>query len=379
MDWGIYLHIPFCLQKCPYCDFVSYADENLFCYTYGEALIKELSLYQGKFAYPAKSVYFGGGTPSLLPPVELAEILAGVISLVELVPGAEITLEANPATVGVSHLEILKQAGFNRLSIGAQARQNRLLSLLGRAHSSQDTEETVLKARKAGFSNLNLDLMYGLPGQSLEDWEDTLNWAVAMVPEHLSAYGLKLEEGTPWGEQYQRGLLSLPDEETILKMYELAIDTFKEAGYLHYEVANFARPGFKSQHNLLYWRNQAYLGLGVAAASHLGSVRWINTKTLDTYMNKVRGGILPVAENEVLSPEIEMAETVFLGLRLLEGYHPMDFQLRFHVPFEDIYGSQLAKLVALGLIEKHLGRIRLTEKGLPLANKVWQEFLIYLS
>ncbi|MEW6661288.1 MAG: radical SAM family heme chaperone HemW [Bacillota bacterium] len=379
MDFGVYLHVPFCRQKCNYCDFISFPTEENRYQAYGQGLIAELALYHPAVTgRRAVSVYFGGGTPSLLGPQQLAEILTGIMGLIELVPDAEITMEANPATIEQSQLETLRQAGFNRLSIGAQARQDRLLSFLGRAHNSRDTEITVRAARKAGFANINLDLMYGLPGQSLEDWQDTLNWAVALEPEHLAAYGLKLEEGTLWEDQFKMGLLSLPEEETVLNMHELTIHTLTGAGYLHYEISNFARPGFRSVHNLLYWRNQEYLGLGVAASSHFGSMRWTNTKDLDAYLVMVNSGVLPVGEKESLPPEIEMAETVFLGLRLLEGYHPMDFQHRFGVPFEQVYGSQLAKLMTLGLIEKHRGRFRLTRQGLPLANEAFQKFLLTL-
>jgi len=295
--------------------------------------------------------------------------------LTELMPDAEITLEANPATIRQSQLETLRHAGFNRLSIGAQACQDRLLLSMGRVHNCRDTEKIFRQARAAGFLNITLDLIYGLPGQTQNDWQETLNWAVSLGPEHLAAYGLKLEEGTLWGDQYKMGLLDLPEEETVLNMLELTKDALTGAGYLHYEISSFARPGFKSVHNLLYWQNYEYLGLGIAAASHCGKMRWTNTKKLDAYLAMISGGALPVAEKEALPLEIEMAETVFLGLRLLEGYRPNDFHRRFGVFFEQVYGSQLAKMMALELIEEHQGRIRLTKRGIPLANEVFREFL----
>ena len=380
MDFGVYLHIPFCLQKCHYCDFISYAGKELSYRDYGQALGKEVSLYKESLRdQPVLSMYIGGGTPSLFSPDQLAEILNGIKGLINLVPDAEITIEANPATVEQSQLEALRQTGINRLSIGAQASQDRLLSAMGRAHNSRDTEKTFRAARKAGFANINLDLIYGLPDQSPEDWQDTLNWAVAMEPEHLAAYGLKLEEGTPWEDRYQKGLLALPEEETVVTMYQQTIHSLAGAGYVHYEISNFARPGFKSQHNLLYWKNQEYLGFGVAASSHLGRMRWTNTNDLDAYVAKVNSGALPVEEKETLPLRIQMAETVFMGLRLLEGYHPDDFRHRFGVPMQQVYGSQLAKLLAIGLVEINGGRVRLTKQGLPLANEVFREFLITLA
>ncbi|MEW8959776.1 MAG: radical SAM family heme chaperone HemW [Moorella sp. (in: firmicutes)] len=373
----VYIHIPFCIRKCHYCDFVSYpgqAPEVMFAYCLD--LEREMALVAGKWQPgPVATVYIGGGTPTLLPAPQLGRLLEALEHFFGLEPGAEVTVEANPGTVDVRKLKILKAAGVNRLSLGVQSLDDDLLAAMGRIHRRRDVYEALDQARRAGFRNINVDLIFGLPGQTLKAWKATLKEIVSLEPEHVSCYCLQVEEDTPWGRQAAAGVLSLPGEDMELAMYREAREFLAAAGYEQYEISNFARPGYRCRHNIAYWLNLPYLGLGAAAASHWQGRRWQNCRDLQEYHHALACGRLPREEMEILTPRQMMAETMFMGLRLIEGVDLEDFQRRFGVDAREVYGRELEGLHRTGLLEEREGRLKLTEKGLTLANEVFIQFI----
>ena len=383
---GVYLHIPFCVRKCAYCDFVSYSGRDADIPRYVDAVAQELRWYRerGLFDdYAAQTVYVGGGTPSLA-----AEPLAAFFERFQdtlLANATELTVEVNPGTIGVSGLQRLFQAGCRRLSIGVQSFCDDELRTLGRIHSVREAETCIEAARRAGFRNLSLDLMFGIPGSTLADWKQNMRRALDFAPEHLSAYNLTIEENTPFGTQQQDGTLRLPDEETQLAMYDSAIDMLAAAGYEQYEISNFARPGYRSQHNQIYWRNEEYLGLGAAAYSYLNGCRSWNESSLDAYFAAIspdtvrpsawKGYPPTVAGQERLNAEAMMGETVMMCLRLCDGLNLAWFQQRFGQMFERLYAPQIVQLTADGLLELTPTHVRLTPRGMRLANDALQQFL----
>ena len=383
---GVYLHIPFCVRKCAYCDFVSYSGRDADIPRYVDAVAQELRWYRerGLFDdYAAQTVYVGGGTPSLA-----AEPLAAFFERFQdtlLANATEVTVEVNPGTIGLPGLRRLFQAGCRRLSIGAQSFHDDELQTLGRIHSIREAETCIEAARRAGFRNLSLDLMFGIPGSTLADWKQNMRRALDFAPEHLSAYNLTIEENTPFGTQQQDGTLRLPDEETQLAMYDSAIDMLAAAGYEQYEISNFARPGYRSQHNQIYWRNEEYLGLGAAAYSYLNGCRSWNESSLDAYFAAIspdtvrpsawKGYPPTVAGQERLNAEAMMGETVMMCLRLCDGLNLAWFQQRFGQMFERLYAPQIAQLTADGLLELTPTHVRLTPRGMRLANDALQQFL----
>lgn len=375
---GIYIHVPFCLGKCSYCDFVSYRWEPDKVCAYLEALAKEVKMRSKKMSGNIKqveSLYIGGGTPTCLNGEEILFVIEKCSFYFNVLPYAEISLEANPGTISMEKLEFLYRGGVNRLSIGAQACQGRLLKLLGRKHSFADVQDAVRSARKAGYRNISIDLIFGIPGQTLGDWNESLQRVIELSPEHISAYGLHLAEDTPLYERVNNGELDVLEEETELKMYEKAIDVITAAGFEHYEISNFALPGRQCRHNLLYWRNLPYLGLGPAAYSYLNNRRFGNEKSLEKYIQMINEGKPAEAESEALPQRIRMAETVILGLRLLKGIDLNEFALRFGKRLEEVYPEQIDKFVKLKLIEHEGEIIRLTRKGLAVSNQVFVEFV----
>ncbi|CEP68239.1 Coproporphyrinogen III oxidase,oxygen-independent, HemN [Moorella glycerini] len=374
---SIYIHIPFCVRKCHYCDFVSYpgqSPEEMAAYC--RDLEREMALVSQKWQPgPAATFYIGGGTPTLLPARDLEQVLEAAARCFGREPGAEVSIEANPGTVDGAKLRDLRAAGVNRLSLGAQAFDDDLLGAMGRIHRRRDIYQACELARRAGFSNINLDLIFGLPGQTLDGWRATLKEAVALQPEHIAAYSLQVEEGTPWGNLAAAGELPLPGEELELAMYQEARVILTAAGYRQYEISNFARPGYQCRHNLTYWLNQPYLGLGVAAASSWQGQRWQNYSDLHQYRHTLSRGQLPRAEIETLTPRQQMAETMFMGLRLLAGVDLQAFRQRFEIDAREIYARELDRLYQAGLVEEKNGHLRLTEKGLPLANEVFVQFV----
>ena len=374
---ALYLHIPFCIRKCHYCDFVSYPGRSpeqmaAYCRALGKEIALAAEIWQPG---PAATVYIGGGTPTLLPASDLEHLLAAADSCCGRQPGAEVTVEANPGTIEAGQLQALASAGVNRLSLGVQAFDDDLLQAMGRIHRCPAIYQAYDLARRAGFSNINLDLIFGLPGQTLDDWRATLKAALALQPEHIAAYGLQVEEGTPWGKLAAAAALPRPGEELELAMYQEARALLAAAGYRQYEISNFARRGCECRHNLTYWLNRPYLGLGAAAASYWQGRRWQNHSDLERYGNALARNQLPRAEIETLTLYQEMAETMFMGLRLLAGIDLEAFRQRFAVDARDIYARELQKLCQAGLVEIKDGCLRLTEKGLPLANEVFVAFV----
>ncbi len=383
MPISFYVHIPFCRSKCYYCDFNSYAGlEHLF-QPYVEALSREIS-FMASLPDPeaGESLYFGGGTPSLLSPELIGSIIESVRENFGLLSTAEITLEANPGTVDRHSLEALLEKGINRLSLGAQSFHQDELSILGRIHGPEEIEQALREAREAGFGNVNLDFIFGIPGQTLDRWRATLEKALELEPEHLSLYALSLDENTPLARRIASGELPAPDEDLAADMYCLAEEMLGEAGYEHYEISNWAKPGFASRHNIRYWLNLPYLGFGAGAHSFRWGMRWHNILDPAEYISilsspRLTGFPSPVAcEVEHITPRIEMAETVILGLRLVkEGLSFERFRARFGRDLWEIYGPQIEELVELGLLEMDEERIRLSPRGRLLGNEVFQRFV----
>ncbi len=398
---AVYVHVPFCPARCAYCDFPAYVYRPDLAAGFAAAVLREAELLAGLpevAGRRAVTLYFGGGTPTVLPPEELAAVAAGLRRLFQLdapqppsdgpqPAEPEVTVEANPETLDAARLARLREAGFNRLSLGLQAWDDGLLALLGRRHTVADFLRAYGEARRAGFANVNVDLIYGLPGQTLAGWRATLARVVALGPEHVSAYALQVEEGTALARWLREGRLPaarprlgrpplrLPGEDETAGMYDLAREVLAAAGYEHYEISNFARPGCRSHHNQIYWRNGDYLGLGPGASSHLAGRRWTNERRLDRYRAALAAGRLPVAEAEGADRAREMGDTVILGLRLLEGVSLADFRRRFGTDLLDVYGPAVGELREQGLLALEDGRLRLTPRALPVANRVFMRFL----
>ncbi len=373
---GIYVHVPFCLAKCVYCDFVSYRYKEESAERYLLALDREIRLWSKKLRDTAvKSIYVGGGTPTCVGGEGLRRPLRALRKHFSVLPGAEVTVEVNPGTVTAGLLEILRHEGVNRLSVGMQTADDKLLRFLGRGHAPGDVAATMRTARSTGFDNVNLDLIFGVPGQDLSCWERTLGVAVALEPDHLSAYSLEIHPRTPLGAAAAAGsVVPCPEEEELL-MYLRAIEFLAAHGYEHYEISNFTRPGKESRHNRLYWEGEPYLGLGPAAHSYLNGCRWSNTADLDSYCKNLERQRLPVSEEVPLTEEDEMAEAMFMGLRLIEGVSCTRFEARFGRKAEVIFAKKIKGLVAQGLLRREGDRLRLTRKALPVANVVFRAFV----
>ena len=392
---SLYMHIPFCETKCPYCDFNTYAGIETLVPSYIRALRTEIQLWgQLLGRVPVETVFFGGGTPSYLLEGCVGSALEEVRSAFALSTTAEVTLEANPDDVTDSKLAAYLGYGVNRISIGVQSLDDRLLKLLGRRHSAAQALGAYRQAVGAGFTNVSVDLMYGLPHQSVDDWERTLDGVVDLEPAHVSMYCLTLEGGTPMERWVKEGTLPDPDPDAAADMYEMAEEVLAARGYRHYEISNWARPGFESRHNLTYWRNQAYLGVGPGAHSYLGGHRYSNLRSPRDYIRKLGedsstpahslGSFgpeairsVPVVETlETISPRLEMAETMMMGLRLDEGIEEEGFTRRFGVPPADVFGDDIEEAAKLGLLEAIDGRLRLTARGRLLGNEVFSRFFV---
>ena len=408
---SLYVHIPFCKTKCPYCDFNTYQGIEAMMAPYLEALVMEVSLWGNTLGRPrVNTIFFGGGTPSYVPSEHVQGVLQAVADSFEVVPGAEITLEANPGDLNEAALARLLDMGVNRLSIGVQSLDNTLLSLLGRRHTADEAVRAYRLARQAGFDRVNLDLMYGLPYQTMSQWKDTLQKVEELEPPHLSLYCLTLEEGTPLEKWVSQGRLPAPDPDLAADMYLLALERLGRAGYHHYEISNWCTPGFQCLHNLAYWLNLSYLGVGPGAHSCLHGHRFWDVASPRAYIQKVKeweasqweshqwdapgpqrdapymapverldqdtlSAIPPVDCVEPIGPALQRAETMFLGLRLLDGLNTDDFKLRYSQDSLRLYGPQIEELIREGLLEHSGSVLRLTEKGCLLANQVFIRFL----
>lgn len=377
----IYVHIPFCVRKCAYCDFLSFAADRSVSSAYVEGLLKEIDNYKNGGDIVVPSVFIGGGTPSILKAQDICRIMEHLKAKFSVGQEAEITIEANPGTLTWEKLELYRKAGINRLSIGLQSAQKEELELLGRIHTYEDFLKSYRMARQCGFQNVNIDLMSGLPGQTEEKWEDTLQKVLALNPEHISAYGLIIEEETPFYERYGEDAkrredggecVLLPAEETERRMYERTKEILLEYGYYRYEISNYARMGYECKHNIGYWRRREYRGFGLGAASFTDEKRYSNTKHMERYL---RGEWMddPVQD---LSREEQMEETMFLGLRLMQGVSKAGFAGKFGVSMEKVYGDVLMRMENMGLMKQERQYVMLTEKGIDVSNYVLSEFLL---
>lgn len=372
-----YIHVPFCISKCGYCDFNSFPGMESLFDDYVDALIREIirTGREQQHANRLDSVYFGGGTPTVLPTDKLINILAAIGDTFGLAEDCEITLEANPGTVDQRKLARLRSAGFNRLSLGVQSLDDEFLSEIGRIHTAREALDAYVWARSSGFANISIDLIFALPRQTLEHWKSALNTVVSMDPEHISLYELSIEEGTKFAELCAKGQLDLPDEELRLEMYEAAIAMLTAAGYEHYEVSNFARPGFRSRHNQIYWRNEPYFGFGAGATSYVNGVRSVRVSDPRRYVEAINREEDPVESSECLTGRRRLAETLIQGLRLLEGVDLRRFRDDTGVDAIDAFHEEISSLVRNGLVEVSEDRLRVTHKGLLLMNDVAVELI----
>ncbi len=374
---GLYIHIPYCVHKCGYCDFNSHPVNHGETSAYVAALVNEMAhRAQGTENRPRlHSIFLGGGTPTTLPPASLEAILEACGDHFTIDPDCEITVEANPATLTPDALKTLRRSGVNRISVGVQSFDADELRLLERIHDVADVHRTVAAIKEAGFDNFSLDLMFALPGQSLETWEGHLNKALAFDPPHLSTYNLTIEPGTAFHRLHEQGKLTMPPEEHQLALYKKTLAVLKDAGYEHYEISNFGKPGFACRHNLTYWHNGDTLGLGAGAVSHLGGARFKNTALPSHYIRDIEQKGEAVEFAERLKPRQAMGETLMLGLRLLDGV-PIDaFERRFGTSFDAAYGDTVRGLEAKNLITREGGRLALSPEGLYLADSVILEFI----
>ncbi len=379
----IYIHIPFCMRKCRYCDFASCAGREDLMEPYCHALIREIRMRAEKLhPVPVSTVYIGGGTPSLLPANLMANVLDCLSDAFLLKPDAEVTCEANPGTLTEDFLSMLRARKVNRLSLGAQARQEKLLQTLGRIHRWEEVESSVQLARQAGFDNLNIDLMFGLPGQTWSDWRETLASALTLSPEHVSCYGLILEDGTQLSKQVSAGTLFIPEEETERAMYSDAMRILKAAGLPPYEISNFARPGRECRHNLGYWQGACYLGLGAAAHSKLACdpkegkyIRFGNTPDLDEYLKSMDRGVIPLKEYKAIPSREAEFETLMLGLRVSKGVAEAEFLYLHGRTIQEAFGNKISPLIQKGLLKNEVGCLRLTRRGMDVQNAILVELM----
>lgn len=366
---GLYVHLPFCLKKCNYCDFVSYPGAYGLEEDYVNALLSEFALYRGE---NIDTVYFGGGTPTSLKTENLIKLLDGVFSAFSVAQGAEVTIECNPKTADFSKFCALKNHGANRLSVGVQSFDDVCLKTIGRLHSADDAFRCLEEAARAGFLNLSVDLMFGLPGQNLETVQKNVLTAAAIpMVRHISCYGLILEEDTPLWAQVQTGTLTLPDEDTEFEMYCKISETLRAKGFCQYEISNFAKKGYESRHNLKYWNCEEYIGCGAAAHSYFEGARFCHGAGLVDYIKN------PAAREDiaVLSKEEQMSEFMFLGLRKTAGVSKKEFCARFGETLDARYHKVIEKFTKAGLLESEGDALRLSEKGVYVSNTVLCEFV----
>lgn len=374
----LYIHIPFCAKKCAYCDFLSFAAPVRIYREYVDKLIEEIygqcENFQG---YQVSTVFIGGGTPSILPADIMGELLSVLWECFDIAKDAEITIEANPGTLTMEKLETYLEGGVNRISIGLQSSDDMELKALGRIHTFDEFLKSYQRARQAGFTNINVDLMSGIPGQDVHSWKNTLRKVMMLKPEHISAYSLIVEEGTPFYELYGTDRKGLPDEEIDREMYHLTKEMMESQGYSRYEISNYARPGYECRHNTGYWTGVDYLGLGLGASSYTHGFRYHNTGDFTEYLGlNLREAGAASQDIQELSHEEKMEEFMFLGLRMMKGVSGSEFLGRFGQNMWNIYGDVLNKLEEQKLIEVDAPTVRLTELGIDVSNMVLSNFLL---
>ena len=400
--FALYLHIPFCAVRCHYCDFNTYAGLDGLFERYAAALSQEIRAAGAARGRPtARTIFIGGGTPTVLPSDLLAQILAACRDAFDIAPDAEITSEANPGTVDQARFSVLRAMGVNRLSMGVQSFDDEELRWLGRIHSAAEAETAFTAARAAGFTNINLDFIFGLPDQRPETWARTLRHAIELGPEHLSLYSLIVEHSTPLADQVRRGLISEPDDDLAADMYSAASESLAAAGYAQYEISNWAKDEsvnqrisestnlweapirhspfairYSCQHNLVYWRREPYLGFGAGAHSFEPERRWWHVRPVPEYIRRVEAGVSPEAGSETIDRQTALGEAMMLALRLTEeGMPTARFAAQFGESLEGVFGHQIARLANQGLLERLPDRVRLTAEGRLLGNQVFAEFL----
>jgi oxygen-independent coproporphyrinogen III oxidase len=370
---SLYIHVPFCASKCMYCDFPSFCGKESLMLDYAKALSSEIDKRtQGKII---KTIFIGGGTPTYLS-LEAWEIIKGSLDKLNKVPEAEFTVECNPGTIAEEKLLLFKEIGINRLSIGLQAWQDELLRSIGRRHTLPQFLSGFEMARKSGFDNINIDLMFGLPNQTVQQWEETLKGALGMKPEHVSCYSLIIEEGTPFYGLQEKSKLDLPNEEDERQMYHAAVRILAEDGYGQYEISNFSRPGRQCRHNIVYWKLEEYIGCGAAAHSYLEGKRYRNEENIEKYISKMYSTGCSNVEILHNSSKDDMEEFMFMGLRMKEGVSRGEFADRFGREISEVYGSVILKHERNGLIKMNKNSIFLTPKGIELSNTVMSDFLL---
>lgn len=379
---GLYIHIPFCKRKCAYCDFNSFENKENLVEAYIESLCKEIELSKPKEKSAASSIFIGGGTPSLIDARYIKKILYRIQEYYYIDKDCEISIESNPGTLDCYKLKAYINAGVNRLSIGLQSGQDKHLKTLGRIHNYQMFEESYLTARNAGFGNINIDLIFGIPGQSVEEWNETLKKIVHLQPEHLSCYSLKIEAGTLFGRLYNNDcakktamLPELPTEDEEREMYHSAITYLEENGYKHYEISNFCREGFECKHNIIYWKCDEYLGFGAGSHSYYDDKRFRNLLRVEKYIDSLTENRLPRTDFKKIYSKESIAEYVVLGLRMIDGIDTQQFNNKFNQDFEVIFKEQIEKLVKKKLLKKIDKTYCLTKYGLDFANQVMVEFV----
>lgn len=374
-ELGLYIHIPFCVKKCNYCDFLSAPAAQKVQMAYLDNLQKEIEEKSKEYKeFCVDTIYIGGGTPTCVPYEALVKIMDTVKEGFLLSGDCEITIECNPGTVTKEALKAYRASGINRLSIGLQSTDDELLTELGRIHTYEQFLETYTWAKETGFHNINVDIMSALPNQTLDGYTDSLKKIVTLDVQHISAYSLIVEEGTPFYQLYEEDKLNLPDEDTERQMYYKTKEILKEAGFERYEISNYAKPGYECKHNIRYWIRKDYLGLGLGAASFLGNTRYKNTEWMDEYL--LDNKYTEKTEVQILPREECMEEFMFLGLRMTEGVSKTEFFKVFGIPMDEVYGKVLEKLIKQRLICETGDRVFLTEYGLDVSNSVWLEFLL---
>ena len=390
MNYSLYIHIPFCTHRCAYCDFNTYANQEESIPAYVDALCKEIEYVGHRADKPqVHTIFFGGGTPSLLSPLQFDSIFKSIRAAFTLTSDAEISIEANPGTVTYEALRQLRGIGINRISYGVQSANTEELQMLERAHNFFDVIEAVTSARKAGFDRqsygVNLDLIYGLPEQSMGTWQSTVKRILDLHPEHISAYALTLEHGTPFGRWSSKGLLPLPDPDLAADMYEWLSETLESNGYINYEISNWAKPNHECQHNLQYWRSLPYLAFGAGAHGYANGYRYSNALRIKTYIERCANSsselefpLSPATVNQhKQTPKDDMSEFMMTGFRLTqEGVSDKVFTARFGSSMDDVFKEEIKELLKLGLIEKQASDIlRLTKHGRLLGNQVFMRFV----
>ncbi|HBG0623037.1 TPA: radical SAM family heme chaperone HemW [Clostridioides difficile] len=388
---GLYVHIPFCVKKCKYCDFNSYKMDIDSKKRYIEDLKIEMELYSNKLYKDNKyknkeccslnkndkitSIFVGGGTPSILTSDEIREVFISIKEMFDIDENAEITIECNPGTLTLEKLKTMKEIGINRLSIGLQAIQEKHLNFIGRIHTYEEFEKNYKDALSVGFKNINIDLMYSLPNQTLCDWKETLEKVVHLNPTHISAYSLILEEGTELYNMYESNKFELIDENVDIEMYEYTINYLKSKGYNQYEISNYSKEGYNCEHNILYWECEYYIGIGAGASGYINENRYNNVESLEDYHLSLVKREKPIQENEILSEKDMIEEKIFMGLRMNKGIKFEDFKKKFGIDFRDKYNKQIEMLLARKLINQSFEGIQLTQKGREISNSVFIEFM----